>query len=128
MIRVDREALVVGMMLVPGLCSRNKCFGLFEDAEVRRARARATQLRGIVRQLADARGAVEGLAIVEGELRYRMPGIRLERRAQLTESELSCVKWLAARAGIAALAASDEDRARIDAALRRLGYRSDASS
>jgi hypothetical protein len=125
---VDREALIVGMTLVPALLSRNRSFALFEDPEVRRARFRAALLRGIVRQLAGGQGKVESLH-VQGvrandrdlrELRYRVPGLRIDRRALLTEAEYACVAYLAGRASVAGLSASDEDRARIDAALRRL--------
>jgi hypothetical protein len=128
--RVDREALIVGMTLVPALLSRNRSFALFEDPEVRRARFRAALLRGIVRQLAGEQGRVESLQIVHGvrgggdhdlrELRYRVPGLRVDRRALLTEAEYACVAYLAGRASVTGLAATDEDRARIDAALRRL--------
>jgi hypothetical protein len=120
----QHDALIVGMTLVPGLCSRNKSFALFEDPEVRRARKRSAVLRGIVRQLAGAAGHVEGLVVVHGaegfELRYRVPVLRVERRASLTELELACVRFLAGRAGVGGLHPSDDDRARIDGALRRL--------
>jgi hypothetical protein len=127
--RVDREALIVGMTLVPALLSRNRSFALFEDPEVRRARFRAVLLRGIVRQLAGSQGPVESLEVVPGvrsgdrdlrELRYRVPALRIDRRALLTEAEYACVAYLAGRARVAGLSASDEDRACIDAALRRL--------
>jgi hypothetical protein len=126
---VDREALIVGMTLVPALLSRNRSFALFENPEVRRARLRAALLRGIVRQLAGGQGEVESLEVVPGargsdrdlrELRYRVPGLRIQRRALLTDAEYACVAYLAGRASVAGLAASDDDRARIDAALRRL--------
>ncbi len=121
---VDREALLVGMTLVPALCSRNKSFALFEDPDVRRARLRSAVLRGIVRQLAGVHGKVEGLAVVRGgdsfELRYRVPGLRVDRRASLTDVELACVRFVAGRAGVTELRATDEDRATIDRALRRL--------
>jgi hypothetical protein len=121
---VERDALVVGLALVPGFVSRNRSFALFEDPEVRRARRRAGMLRGIVRQLGGAYGAVEGLVVVHGaegcELGFRVPALRIERRASLTALELACVRYLASRAGVAGLAASDDDRASIDAALRRL--------
>ena len=58
---VDREALVVGMTLVPGLVSRNRSFALFENPDVRRARVRAALLRGIVRQLTGIAGARRGV-------------------------------------------------------------------
>ena len=121
---VERDALVVGMTLVPGFVSRNKSFALFEDPEVRRARRRAGMLRGVVRQLAGAHGHVEGLSVVHRpdgcELRYRVPSLRVERRATMTSLELACVRYLAARAGVHGLHASDEERAAIDGALRRL--------
>ncbi len=121
---VDRDALTVGMTLVPALLSRNKSFALFEDPDVRRARARSAVVRGIVRQLAGAQGRVEGLAVVHGgdwfELRYRVPGLRIERRASLTEIELACVRYLAGRAGLGILHPTDDDRARVEGALRRL--------
>ncbi len=120
----DRDALIVGMTLVPALWSRNRSFSLFEDPEVRRARRRSGELRGMVRQLAGAHGHVEGLSVVRSgevfELRYRVPALRIDRRATVSELELACVRWLAGRAGVHGLHVSDEDRARIDAALRRL--------
>jgi hypothetical protein len=121
---VDREALVVGMTLVPALVSRNRSFALFEDPEVRRARVRAALLRGIVRQLTGTLGKVEALGVVASsgsrEVQYRLPGLRIERRALLTDLEYACVAFLAGRAGVPGLAANEEDRSRIDGALRRL--------
>lgn len=121
---VDRDALTVGMTLVPALLSRNKSFALFEDPDVRRARVRSAVLRGIVRQLAGAQGRIEGLAVVPGgdwfELRYRVPGLRIERRASLTDIELACVRYLAGRAGVSVLHPSEDDRVRVESALRRL--------
>jgi len=121
---VDREALVVGMTLVPGLVSRNRSFALFENPEVRRARVRAALLRGIVRQLTGIQGRVEAFGVVAAtgarEVRYSLPGLRVQRRAVLSDVEYACVAYLAGRAGVADLSADAEDRARIDAALRRL--------
>jgi hypothetical protein len=121
---VDRDAVVVGMTLVPGLVSRNRSFALFEDPEWRRARVRSALLRGIVRQLAGGQGRVESLEVVPGtdgrELRYRLPGLRMDRRAVVSEVEYACIAYLAGRSNVSGLQASDEDRARIDAALRRL--------
>jgi hypothetical protein len=121
---VDREALVVGMTLVPGLVSRNRSFALFENPEVRRARVRAALLRGIVRQLTGIQGRVEAFGVVTAtgarEVRYSLPGLRVHRRALLSDVEYACVAYLAGRAGVADLSADDQDRARIDAALRRL--------
>ena len=121
---VDREALVVGMTLVPGLVSRNRSFALFENPEVRRARVRAALLRGIVRQLTGTQGRIEAFGVVAAtgarEVRYSLPGMRMQRCALLSDVEYACVAYLAGRAGVAVLSADAEDRARIDAALRRL--------
>src|SRR5258708_7847806 len=121
---VERDVLVVGMTLVPGFLSRNKNFALFEDPEVRRARVRAALLRGIVRQLSGAHGKVEALHVVSGmdvrEIRYRVAGVRLDRRTVLTDLEFACVAYLAGRASVEGLKANEEDRARIEGALRRL--------
>lgn len=121
---VERDALVVGMTLVPGFVSRNRSFALFEDPEVRRARRRSAVLRGIVRQLAGSHGHVEGLAVARSvdvcELRYRVPALCIDRRALLSDLELACVRYLAGRAGVAGLHATEDDRAGIEGALRRL--------
>ena len=121
---VERDALMVGMTLVPGFVARNRSFALFEDPEVRRARRRSAVLRGIVRQLAGSHGHVEGLAVARSvdvcELRYRVPALRIDRRALLSELELACVRYLAGRAGVPGLHASDDDRAGIEGALKRL--------
>jgi hypothetical protein len=121
---VERDALVVGMTLVPAFVSRNRSFALFEDPEVRRARKRSALLRGIVRQLAGSHGHVEGVAVARSidacELRYRVPALRIDRRALLSDLELACVRYLAGRAGVPGLHASEDDRAHIEAALKRL--------
>lgn len=122
--RMQGEALVIGMTLVPGLFSRNRTFALFEDPEVRRARRRASLLRGIVRHLSGAQGTIESLRIARSaasyELSYCLPRMRVRRRSTLSEVELACVHYLAGRAGVAGLHATDEDRSAIDAGLRRL--------
>ena len=87
---------------------------------------RAALLRGIVRQLTGTQGRVEAFGVVAAaatgarEVRYSLPGLRMQRRALLSDVEYACVAYLAGRAGVASLSADAEDRARIDAALRRL--------
>jgi len=122
--RTEGEALVVGMTLVPGLLSRNRSFDLFENPEVRRARRRATLLRGIVRQIAGAQGEIRSLRVARVaarvELSYSLPAMKMRRQALLNDLELACVRYLAERAAVAGLHATEEDRAAIDAALIRL--------
>jgi hypothetical protein len=120
-----RDALVVGMTLVPSLVSRNRCFDLFEDREVRRAKARSAVLRGIVRHIAGMTGCVASLEFASSangcELRYVLPEMRLVRRAHLAVAELACVRYLAGRAGPSHFpGATDEDRAILEASLRYL--------
>jgi hypothetical protein len=121
---VEREALIVGMTLVPNLLSRNRSFDLFEHPEARSARRRAAALRGLVRQLVGGQGRVESLRVARAagfhELTYCVPGLKMQRRASLTDVELACVRCLAGRAGVAGLCPSEADRAGVDAALRRL--------
>jgi hypothetical protein len=122
---VDREALTVAMALVPGMYARNRLFALFREPEVRRAKARAAMIRGVVRQLSGAQGAAEGLAFAtHGDvvvLRYRVPSMRLERRVEMTEAERACLMFLAARAGVGGVQASADDRAKVESVLKRLG-------
>ena len=130
----DRDALVVAMTLVPGLYSRNRMFQLFKDPQVKRARTRASLLRGVVRQLVGSHGDVEVLefsratsdvhdaahAARHGVLRFRIPPIRLVRAVELSDLEAACVAYLCARAGVSCLHPGADDRAMLDAALRRL--------
>ena len=122
---MDPEALTVAMAMAPGVYTRNRMFTLFKDPEVRHARRRASVLRGAVRQLAGAHGAVDELHLSRSShggcsLKYRIASVHLARSIQLSELEAACVVYLGARAGVAGLHASLEDRALIDSALRRL--------
>jgi len=124
---IDREALTVGMTVVPGLYSRNKMFTLFTDPDVRLARTRSATLRGVVRQLSGASGPATRIEVIRGGgsgrtclLRYRIASIKLDRRLELSETEVACVTYLVGRAGHGSLRASERDRALIDAALARL--------
>lgn len=121
----DRDALVVAMTLVPGLYSRNRMFELFKVPEVKEARRRAAQLRGVVRQLASERAkaelvefgrAVKGPAV----LAYRVGVLRLSRRLELSPLEAACVAHLCGRAGVVGVRPTAEDRSLLDGALRRL--------
>ncbi len=123
------------MTIVPGLYSRNKMFAFFKDPEIKRARARAAQLRGIVRQLSGYQGEP---AVVEltrpryaaaepasspdapAVLSFTIPPIRLARRIELTDLEAACLVYICTRAGLSCLHAAPDDRVDLDAALQRL--------
>jgi hypothetical protein len=121
---VDREALTVAMAVVPGLYARNRLFAFYSDPEVRRAKARASMIRGVIRQLAGSHGEADGVLVSrhpEGcVVRYRIPRVRLDRRVELTEIETACLVYLAARAGVRNMHPTAEDRAHIEGALKRL--------
>jgi hypothetical protein len=121
---VDREALTVAMAVVPGLYSRNRLFAFYSDPEVRRAKARAAMIRGVVRQLAGSHGEADGVQVARhGDacvVRYRIARVRLDRRVELTEIETACLVYLASRAGVRNMHPGPEDRAHIEAALKRL--------
>jgi hypothetical protein len=121
----DRDALTIGMTLVPGLFSRNRMFALFTQPEMRAARGRAAQLRGAIRHLREIHGPVEILEFSRGGthgavLRYRVPGVRLLRRLELTAAEAACLSYVCHRAGLAHLPCHEGDRRIVEAALHRL--------
>ncbi len=93
----DVAALTAAMALVPGLYSRNRMFALFEQSEVRRARARARMLRGLLRVVGHADADVDLTHHHDRvTLHYRIERLRLERTIQITEFELSVVRVLLA--------------------------------
>ena len=125
---IDRDALLVALVIAPATYSRNRFFRLYTDPEMSRVRRRAAQIRSIVRHLAriDAGALAHALRVrpseQEGrvEIAYEVAAIGLRRTATLDAIELSLVRFSLARAGERALAPDDPDRARVEAALRRL--------
>ena len=124
----DREALLAALVLAPATYSRNRFFELYQDAELRRVRRRATQIRSVVRHLTRASVAEPGelvsLSPSAGdrfELRYEVATIGLTRTILIDAMELSLVRFAIARArNASAPPPNDPDRARIEAALARL--------
>jgi hypothetical protein len=125
---LDAEALTIAMAVAPGVYSRNRFFHLHKAPEMRRARSRAAVLRGIVKHLlslqqggTDAASAI-GMDRHGGrvKLSYKMPALRFERSAELTELEASCLLYLAERAGLCGLSPSQGERDGLHAALCRL--------
>ena len=122
------EALVVAMALAPGVYVRNRMFDFYARTGAQKARSRASVLRGIVPQV--ARATTLSLTFDgsphshSGEptwvLRYRIQQLHLSRVVELTPAELSALRILCAKANVAALPVSDDDRARVDGVLARL--------
>lgn len=124
------EALCVAMAMAPSVYARNRMFAFFERYDGKRARARASALRGIVRHLARARKvtlerAFEGISsagpcAARFVLRYELPSVHLSRAAELTRVELAVVRVLASRAGVTCLALEPDDPRCIDEVLHHL--------
>ncbi|APR83831.1 Hypothetical protein A7982_09180 [Minicystis rosea] len=134
---IDREALLVALVLSPATYSRNRFFELYKDPEVRRIRRRAAQVRSIVRQVTSgraARGALgEGVnvAAVGGriELSYEVPAMGLRRTVLLDPLEMALIRFAMARAsGLPLLPPDDPDRMRVEDALARLAPQGTASA
>jgi hypothetical protein len=119
------------MAIAPGAYARNRLFALYENPDVRWARARSSLLRGLARQLAGSHGPLEDLAIERASavvhVRYRVASVRMDRKSDLSEVEAACVLHLAARGGAPRFAPSAEDRARLNVALQRLAGFGDAA-
>jgi hypothetical protein len=117
------EALTVAMALAPGVYARNRMFDLFANVAVRRAKARAATLRGIVKHLARASALTLESEAGGFVLRYEIPVMSLSRVVELTSVELATLRVLAARAGAPcapSLAAGQADRVLVDTTLARL--------
>lgn len=126
------EALTVAMALAPGVYTRNRMFAFFAQTYVMRARTRASVLRGIVPQLGRATNlSLTSEARADGHvyvLRYAVTTLRLTRVVELTPVELSALRVLAERSGIAALPPEDGDRMVVEAALSKLIVPDDSES
>ncbi len=119
------EALTVAMTVAPGLYSRNLFFDLHRRPEVRAARRRSALLRGALRHLeraADPALTARGDGLFE--LTYRLPDVDFRRQVTLSELEVACLRYLLARTERAPLGEApegDDPRARVEAAIARLG-------
>lgn len=120
---LDEPALVVAMVVVPALYSRNKMFALFNDPRLRRARRRAIALRTAIRQLAS--GAAEDLRLeVVGpaltRLTYELPRLHFTRTIELAATERACLVYAVDRERPGVLPCSAEDRSVVERTLARL--------
>lgn len=126
------EALIVAMTLAPGVYARNRMFSFYEKNDGKKARARASMLRGIVRHL----GRAEALSVVSDPesnetrfvLRYDLPSMCLSRVAELSRIELAALRVLAERASARHLSACPEDVRLVDEALTQLLHVGDDAS
>jgi hypothetical protein len=131
-ITVDADALLCALVLAPRTFARNRFFSLFTQSAAKHARARAAELRTIVRHLSGHKG-VRALVRDVGPgddgfivLRYSVPGIRMERTAVLDALELSLLRFALWRASSgraqhgAELAVTDDDRAIVQRAVSKL--------
>jgi hypothetical protein len=121
---VNPEALLCALILAPNTFARNRFFGLYEDAAMRRVRRRAYHVRGILRQLL-GQGKERALLIGRLELddarvliRYRIENLKLERTTALSALESAVLNYALHRAGHGVL--EDEERALVEDALRSL--------
>ena len=122
---VNADALLCALVLAPNTFARNRFFGLFEDAAMRRVRRRAYHVRGILRQLL---GTGKERAIITGRLelddtrvllRYRLENVKLDRTTALSALEFAVLNYALHRAGRGDV--QDEERAMVENALRSLG-------
>jgi hypothetical protein len=124
-IEVDPDALICALVLAPRTYSRNRYFSLYQAPAAAAARRRAARIRGVVRQLLGHGGpqeSVVGERILEDGrvlLRYRIATLGYQRTMALSAIEAAALHYALHRAGAGPL--SDEDRALVEGALRRLG-------
>jgi hypothetical protein len=122
---IDLDGLLCALVLVPRAFSRNRFYSLYDSADTKRVRRRATRVRGVVRQLLGLgrpKAEVVGEQILEdGQLllRYRIPDLAFERATALTPLEAASLRYALHRAGEGKL--SRADRALVHQALERLG-------
>ncbi len=127
--RVDLDALLCALILVPTAFARNRFFKLFEDPAALRVRRRASRVRGIIRQLAGT-GRVKAEIIGEqvlddGQvlLRYTVPEIGFSRTAALSRLEAATLRFALSRAGNGTL--GNEERELVESSLTRLSQNLD---
>jgi hypothetical protein len=101
-VRPDADALLAALVLAPDVYSRNRFFELYRDEALVRVRARAAQLRGVVRHL-NGRFKVDGFERSEGpegavRLRYGIASINFRRSVTLSRFEAALLDVALARA------------------------------
>lgn len=122
---VDDDALFCALVLAPTSFSRNRFFGLFEQAGRARLRRRAKRVRGIIRQIVTPE---RGRSEIVGErelddgrviLRYTVAELGFSRTVSLSRLEAAVLRYALSRVGRVEL--TDADRKLVEDALLRLG-------
>ncbi len=115
------EALTVAMILAPGVYARNRMYDLFLAGGVRRARRRASMVRGIVPHLDQAQ-ALTVTALEHGDVvvSYRIPTQKFSRVVEVSPTELAALRLLAARANVVQLRPEPDDRLVVESTLASL--------
>ncbi len=122
--RVDLDALLCALTLVPTAFARNRFFNLFENAAALKVRRRASRVRGIIRQLCGTgrvKAEILGEQVLDdGQvlLRYRVEEIGFSRTAALSRLEAATLRFALFRAGVGNVEAADREL--VESALERL--------
>ncbi len=122
--RVDLDALLCALTLVPTAFARNRFFNLFENAAALKVRRRASRVRGIIRQLCGTgrvKAEIVGEQVLDdGQvlLRYRVEEIGFSRTAALSKLEAATLRFALFRAGVGTVDAGDREL--VESALERL--------
>lgn len=130
--KVDLDALLCALTLVPTAFARNRFFNLFENPAALRVRRRASRVRGIIRQLSGAgrmKAEIIGEQVLEdGQvlLRYRVDELGFSRTAALSRLEAATLRFALFRAGRGPV--DNADRELVESALLRLNQSLDLPS
>ncbi|MBL8741096.1 MAG: hypothetical protein JNK04_08385 [Myxococcales bacterium] len=116
---VDLDGLMCALVLVPGSYSRNRNFGMYQDAERRAVLRRSRLVRALVRELLRPEEKTISFEPREGgvTLALEIPAVQLRRRALLSPIEHDLVEYLLARSRGAR---AEEPARRVEQALARL--------
>lgn len=117
----DHEAVVVAMIVAPGVYARNRMFDFFRTAAAQRARKRAATVRGVVGQL----GRAVNVTVTEAgpdrwTLRYAIASINFSRVVELTTAEIAALRIACERAKITTLPPLEGDRDLVANSLAKL--------
>ena len=97
--RIDLDALLAALVLVPNSYPRNRFFGLYRWSAARRVRRRAARLRSIIHDLA---GTVESVQLSTSSangstMSYFMADVTATRRVILDGREAALLKFAVGR-------------------------------